>query len=35
MGLYKQLLSSFTNFDFFVIVTFGIGLAIGVILFAK
>lgn len=35
MGLYKQLLSSFTNFDFFVIITFGIGLAIGVILFAK
>lgn len=35
MGLYKQMLSSFTSFDFAVIITFGIGLVIGILLFAK
>lgn len=35
MGLYKQLLSSFTSFDFAVIIVFGIGFVIGVLLFAK
>lgn len=35
MGLYKPLINSFTNFDIVVIVFFGIGLVIGLVLFAK
>ncbi|MGE4577783.1 MAG: DUF368 domain-containing protein [Candidatus Methanomethylophilaceae archaeon] len=35
MGLYKPLINSFTNFDIVVIVLFGIGFVIGLVLFAK
>lgn len=35
MGLYKPLISAFTNFDLIVILFFGVGLIIGIFLFAK
>jgi putative membrane protein len=35
MGLYKPLISAFTSFDWVVILFFGIGLIIGIFLFAK
>ncbi len=35
MGLYKPLISAFTSFDLVVILFFGIGLIIGIFLFAK
>ncbi len=35
MGLYKPLISAFTSFDFVVILFFGIGLVVGIFLFAK